>query len=181
MGGHHAASPPCAGGRSSAAGLDLDPARRRRDCLVPLEQADPVISVLVSFEQGRCGVLVVDDDVDVAIVVEVAERRASADVIGVEIGAGVSGRQQEPLPFPVAVQQGRLVIGAVLAKESEIVVDVAVGDEAIGPAVVVEIRQAQPQPTQGMLSVASPMEGVDPRKCRLPVHGRACCTRSRSW
>ena len=46
---------------------------------------------------GRRGVLVVDDDVDVAVIVDVAERRAAADVLGVEVGPRVAGRQLEPL------------------------------------------------------------------------------------
>ena len=53
-----------------------------------------------------------------------------------------------------------------MAQQLEVVVHVAVGDEAIGPAVVVEIRQAQPQPTQGVLSVAIPLVGV--RSSNIP-------------
>ena len=49
----------------------------------------------VVAEDRRGAVLVVDDDVDVAVVVEVAERRASADV-PLEIGAGVAGGEPEP-------------------------------------------------------------------------------------
>ena len=62
-------------------------------------EADPVVAGRrVVAEEGGGAVLVVDDDVDVAVVVEVAERRAAADVLGVEVGAGVAGREPEPLP-----------------------------------------------------------------------------------
>ena len=74
----------------------------------PLElEADPVVVRLrVVAEQGGGGVLVVDDDVDVAVVVDVAERRAAADVLGFEVRSGVAGRQAEPLPLQVAEEKG---------------------------------------------------------------------------
>ena len=64
------------------------------------------------------------------------------------------------------MQQGRLGVRAVVPQQLQVVVDMAVGDEAIRPAVVVEIRQAQPQPTQGVLSVAMPLLGV--RSSNIP-------------
>ena len=57
---------------------------------------------------GACGgaVLVVDDDVDVAVVVEVAEGGPSADVVGVEVGPGVAGGQPE-LACPARLRWSR--------------------------------------------------------------------------
>ena len=83
-----------------AADLDLDAgADGVAVALGPAKlEADPVVVGLrVVAEQGGGGVLVVDDDVDVAVVVDVAERRAAADVLGVEVGSGVAGRQAEAL------------------------------------------------------------------------------------
>ena len=55
------------------------------------------LSGAVVAEDRRGAVLVIDDDVDVAIVVDVAEGGASADVLRGEIGADVAGRELEPL------------------------------------------------------------------------------------
>ena len=52
-------------------------------------------------------VLVIDHDVDVAVVVEIAEGDAAADVIGIEVGSGIAGGQLETLSLAVAVQQVR--------------------------------------------------------------------------
>ena len=62
-----------------------------------------MIAVLVSLSKGRGAVLVVDHDVEVAVVVQVAERDPAADVVGLEIGPGPAGRQLEPFPSSVAV------------------------------------------------------------------------------
>ena len=75
----------------------------------PQLEPDPVVAGLrVVAQQGRRGVLVIDDDVDVAVVVDVAERRAAADVTGVEVRPGVAGRQAEALPLQVEEEQRRL-------------------------------------------------------------------------
>ena len=95
MGGHQARSPLALAVDGPAAGDDLDPGpdgvavAARPDQL----EADPVIAGRgVVAEQGGRAVLVVDDDVDVAVVVEVAERGSVADVVGVEVGPGVARR-----------------------------------------------------------------------------------------
>ncbi len=103
-------SPPCAAGRSSArrgvlqSVVDGDLELGTDGVAVapgPLEdEPDPVVLRLgVVAEQGPRTVLVVDDDVDVAVVVDVAEGRAAADVLGVEVRPGVAGGQAEPSPL----------------------------------------------------------------------------------
>ena len=89
-------------------------------------------------------------------------------MIGFEIGTGVARRQPEPFAVQVAVQQRRLCVGIGMTDQFEVVVDVAVGDETIGPAVVVEIGQAQPQPTQGRLSCIMPLLRVRSSNMPLP-------------
>ena len=42
---------------------------------------------------------VVDDQVDIAVVVDVAIGEAPPDMIGVEVGAGVARREVEPRPL----------------------------------------------------------------------------------
>ena len=64
---------------------------------------------------------------------------------------------------------GRCSIGPVAAELGEVVVDVAVDDQHVGPAVVVEVGQAQPQPTSGMLSRTIPAEALTSSKFRPSV------------
>ena len=95
----------------------------------------------VVAENCRRTVLVADDQVQIAVVVKVADGQAVADVIGLEVGACACVCEPEPLAREVSMQQGGLGVARRLTEKLGVVVDVAVGDHDIGPAVAVEIGQ----------------------------------------
>ena len=60
-------------------------------------ETDPVMGRRgVVAEQGRRAVLVIDDQVDVAVVVEVAVGQPPPDVVGVEVRSCFARRELEP-------------------------------------------------------------------------------------
>ena len=65
-----------------------------------------VLGRRVVAEDGGVPVLLVDDDVDVAVVVDVAEGRPSAHVALVEVRSDILGGEPEPLAVVVAEEQG---------------------------------------------------------------------------
>ena len=71
-----------------------------------LEANPAIVGGRVVAEDGGRPAAVVDDDVDVAIVVDVAERRSSADVPRLEVRPGVAGGEPEPLALDVGEKQG---------------------------------------------------------------------------
>ena len=82
----------------------------------------------------------VDDHVDIAVVIEVAERGAPPGVTDGEEGSGV-GREPEPASTQVPPDLGALRVIAVAAELRQIVVYVPVDDQHVRPAVVVEVRE----------------------------------------
>ena len=99
----------------------------------------------------------IDDQIDVAVVVEVSIGDASADVVGIEVGAGIARGELEFRTALVPVQERRLHIGVEIAVHLlQVVVDVAVGDEAIRPAVVVEIAECASPADPGDAVVINP-------------------------
>ncbi len=122
-----------------------------------------------------------DDHVQVAVVVEVSDGQTVADVIALEVGASAGVCEPESLAREVSIQQRGLGVARRLAEKPGVIVDVAIGDHDIGPAVGVEIGQGQPQPIQGRLSTARPKMAVTSRK--EPARGscRACCIPPESW
>ena len=129
-----------------------------------------VLGRRVVAQDGGVPVLLVDHDVDVAVVVEVAERRAAAHVALVEIGSDVLGGELEPLAVEVAEEQGDLLVVDRLVEQAAVVVDVAVGHEVVGPAVVVEVDEGRSplherhrvrgQPEEGRVVVEDPLAEV---------------------
>ena len=156
---------PCAGGRSSARGGALEPVldgdlELGADGVavapgaLEANRTQWFFDLRVVAEQGGRAVLVVDDDVDVAVVVDVAERRAPAHVLGVEVRARRRGSPAGTACrlVDVAEEQGDLLVVDRLAEQAAVVVDVPVGHEAVGPAVVVEVgqRAAPADPRHGV-------------------------------
>ena len=80
----------------------------------------------------------VHDQVDVAVVVDVAIGDAAADMVGIEVGPAFASRAET---LPSRFGAARPVGVGIASQPLEVIVDVAVGDEAIGPAVVVEVGQ----------------------------------------
>ena len=69
----------------------------------PLMRCHGVVS-----EQSRCPVFVIDDDIDIAIVVQIANGHPASHVILVEVRADVACRQPKPSSLQVVMQQRRL-------------------------------------------------------------------------
>ena len=105
-------------------------------------EANPMVPARCVVAKDRGGtILVADHQVEVAVVVEVSDSQAVAQVTALEIRSSTPVSQPEPPAGEVVVQQRRLPVAERLAQGFGIVVDVGVGHDAVGPAVVVEIRQ----------------------------------------
>src|SRR5208283_4356469 len=95
-------------------------------------QADPVVlGRRVVAKYGGMPVLFVDDDVDVAVIVQIAKGRPPAHVSRVEVGADIPGGQLETLSLQVPEQQGNLLVINRLTELTPVVVNVAVGHEVV--------------------------------------------------
>ena len=133
-------------------------------------------------EQGRCPILVIDDDIEIAVVVQVAEGRPAARRDGSSKygpASRVASRNRSP---EVVMQQGGMSVGAVVPQELKVVVHVAVGDEAIRPAVVVEIRQGTAPADPGRAVGGHPAGRRPVFEHPVPqVHVERSWARSSSW
>ena len=108
-------------------------------------QSNPVMAGLgIVSQQGCRASLVVDHQIDVTIVIDVAVSNASPHVVVLEVGSRLARGELEPLAADVLMQQGRLFIRIGMSNLLEVVVDLPVDDETIRPAIVVEIRQSTP-------------------------------------
>ena len=116
------------------------------------QEVAPVPTVVA--QQGRWAIEVVDDEVEVAVVVEIAARRAAADARCHEGRASVRRDLHEGAVAVVPVEQRPLTVGGAGVPAVELRVDMAVDDEEIEPAVVVVVEDCVPQPTKGRLALA---------------------------
>ena len=84
-----------------------------------------------------------DDDLDVAVVVEIADREAARGMRRHDARPRVVGDIEELLVAAVPVEQALLVKRLADAACVDIRIDVPVGDEDVLPAVVVEVEKAR--------------------------------------
>ena len=129
--------------RSSAArdlhpGTDRGPVRSRADTL---DQQPIVPASAFVAQQRRRTVQIVDDDVDVPVVVDIAERAAASEIWRGDGGSRRRGHVGEAAVPQVAVQQFRLAVGEVQLAARKLSVHVAVRDEDVLPAVVVDVDE----------------------------------------
>ena len=130
----------------SPTGLDFD---EGADCVAVAAstdkvQADPSVGTgRVIAEDGRCAVLVIYDDVDVAVVIKVAKGRATGDVTYNEKRAWVPNQSKSTIPL-ISPDLGGLSLGRIHRKLIEIVVNVTVDGQDIGPAVTIQVGQSTP-------------------------------------
>ena len=103
----------------------------------------------------------VDDDVDVAVVVDVAERRARPTCFESKYGPALRVARRKRLPLQVAEEQGRLVVvdrsGPELRRLSS---TWPLATKLSGQPSLSKSASAVPQPTHGMVSAARPKNGV---------------------
>ena len=98
----------------------------------------------VGSQRSSCGEAVdgVDDDVDVAVVVEVSEGAAAASGGRGDAGAALRGDLFEPSVAQVAVEVLVLGIWGFDVQLFDLGIDVAVAEQNVGPAVVVHVEEA---------------------------------------
>src|SRR5260370_16778099 len=93
-------------------------------------------------QQQRRIAVVGDDDIHVAVVVEVGESSAAAHVGGLKSVAGRL-RHLDELSFAVVMKQRiDLFVGGFLRRLLDLRIDVAVGNKQIKPAIVVKVEKA---------------------------------------
>src|SRR4051812_8064496 len=93
-------------------------------------------------EERRRAVQIVDEHVDIAVVVEVAEGTSPAEILRGNRRTGFRGHIAEPAVSEIAIEQPWLPVREVKLPAGDLRVDVAVGDEDVAPAVVVEVEEA---------------------------------------
>ncbi len=107
-------------------------------------ELDPVAGDRLVSQRRSCGrrVDAVDDDVHGAVVVVVTEGAAAGGDGVVDAGAGEGGDLFKLAVAQVAVDVLMLGVGGVEVGAVDLRVDVAVGDEDVEPAIVVEVDEA---------------------------------------
>ena len=133
-----------------------DEAHQRTDCAPVGLGADklqrhPVpLAGLIEAEQIRCVVQIVDDDVDVAVVVEVGKRGPPAGLRRRHRRAELLADVREPSVAQVAVDDLALFVAGLGLDLANLGIDVTVDEKQIEPAVAVEIDEtdAQPEPAR---------------------------------
>src|SRR5690349_3998962 len=136
--------------------VDLAPARGRHLHARPDRRSvragpraldrDPVVAVpAVVAQQGRRAVEIVDEDVDVAVVVHVAERAATGDALGGDCRPRTGRHVFEPAVSQIAIERLGLAVRQVQFPVRDLRVHMSVGDEDIGPPVVVEVEEVHPE------------------------------------
>src|ERR1043166_6070769 len=101
--------------------------------------AEPVIVLdLGDVAQDRDGIVhVADDEIEPAIIVEVAERHAAAEMLVVKVRPGALARVSKP-PLDITQYDGRLLHAHALTRVTD---DVAIGDDDVEPAMVIEVHE----------------------------------------
>ena len=92
-------------------------------------------------QQGRRTIQVVDDDVDVAVVVEIADGAAASEIRRRHGRPRARRHVDEAAVAGVAIEQVRLPVGEVQLAPVQLRIHVTVGDEDVLPAVVVEVEE----------------------------------------
>src|SRR5262249_22136355 len=111
-------------------------------CTRQIEPQGFVSGLHVVAEQIRGAVVGGEKDVQVAVAIEVAEGKTATDARSGEV---FTVCRNDVLKFSVAEIQkkvGRLCIAAVAADVAHGVVDVAIGDDEVEPAVEIEVGEA---------------------------------------
>src|SRR5690348_12262813 len=105
-------------------------------------KGDPVIgSVHVVDEEAGRGIHVADDGGEAAVVPEIADGEAARRIWGGDTWAGVSGDVGESGIAVVVIKDARFLEGAAEMLAIDFWIDVAVGEEEIGPAVVIKVEE----------------------------------------
>jgi len=123
---------------------------------------DPVVAgARIAAEELGEIVDSVDDDVEVAVIVEVAEGAAARGHGRGDAGAGVVGNVIEAAVAEIFVEQLALRIAGFGLELLDFGIDVAVADENVGPAVVVHVKKtAAPAEILRVLAEAGLIGGV---------------------
>ncbi len=119
-------------------------------------------------------------DVDVAVVVEVAEGGAARGGGGVDAGAGFGGDLFELAVAEVAVEILVLGVGSVDIGAFDLGVDVAVGHEEVGPAVIVHVEEADAPAEEAGIDAEAGEVGVVVEVAAAEVDDRESRCRRRS-
>jgi len=95
---------------------------------------------VVDEETGR-GVHIADDGGEASVVPEIADGQAARRIYGGDARTGVGGNVGERAVSVVVIKDARFLEGAAEMLAVDFGVDVAVDEEEIGPAVVVEVEE----------------------------------------
>src|SRR5436309_1457682 len=112
------------------AGSDCRSVRSRSDTL---DQDRMMCGGAVVAQQRRRSVKIIDDDIHIAVVVEVAEGAAAPEILGADGRAGPCRHVFKPAVAEIAVDDLRLPIAEMQVAAGELRVDVTVGDEDVLP------------------------------------------------
>src|SRR4030095_16904042 len=120
-------------------GANRTPVRARSDTL----HHQPVVPVpALVAQQGGPGIQVVHDDVDVAVVVQITERASASVIFSHDSRSRLRGNVFEAALAQIAIENAALFVGDMQLAARQLSVDMAIGDENVLPAVVVEIKKA---------------------------------------
>ena len=117
----------------------------RFELFSPEPEADPAVPLpAVVPEKARGAAVLAENQVGVAVAVDVAECRSAGHHRTREIGRG-GGHLVESAVSPVPEEMGRLPVGDPLLDVGDVVLDVSVGDEDVLAAVEVVVEEEGPE------------------------------------
>ena len=141
--------------------------------------ARAAVAAVVAQQVGGLAV-VGHEQIQVAVVVDVAGDEPAADLLQREPGPGAAADLDEAAGRSVAEQQVALRVVRAGAEQRRVVDDVAVDDGEVEPRVVVEVEEATPKPTNGSVGGPMPLSSVASANSPSPrLRNRLCV--SNSW
>src|ERR1700722_3144234 len=125
-----------------AAGTVRPELRNQGDRSAYEAKGDPVIGVAsIVDEQAGWAVHVADDGGEAAVVPQITDGQAPRRIHGGDAGGGIGGNVGEGAVTIVVIKDARFLESAAQMLAVDFRIDVAVDEEEIGPAVIVEVEE----------------------------------------